>query len=196
MDCGSRRSATARVTMSRSVTIPLRRPSSTTGTEPMFWPFITSAASASDCDGDTLFTVAVMASRTLFSIAPPSLHLTLSLWRSGVRKLLPVLDAPLDERRPLGGGVAFQYGSVTRVSTYVDPGGARIDAVAALRARRPVAVCAVHALELDLAGPLELGSIRIAGTFAPPEVEDAGRIDAFLRRLAPVARGQRAVGLP
>jgi len=71
-----------------------------------------------------------------------------------------------------------------------------MEGVGALRARRPVAAGAIDTLELDLTGPLELGSVRMTGTFALPEVEDAGRIDAFLRSLALVARGQRAVGLP
>src|SRR5215472_1266440 len=116
--------------------------------------------------------------------------------RSGVRERLPLLELPFDECRPLGGGVAVQHSRVTWVGTQVNPGGPRMGGAGALRARRPVAADAIYALELDLTGPLELGSVRIAGTFALPEVEDAGRIDAFLRRLAPVARGQRAVGLP
>ena len=115
--------------------------------------------------------------------------------RSGVRERLPLLEPPFDESRPLG-GVAVQHSRVTWVGTEVDPGGPRMEGAAALRARRPVADGAIDALELDLTGPLELGSVRIAGTFAVPVVEDAGRIGAFLRRLAPVARGQRAVGLP
>ena len=71
-----------------------------------------------------------------------------------------------------------------------------MEGVGALRARRPVAAGTIDALELDLTGPLELGSVRATGTFALSEVEDARRIDVFLRRLAPVARGQRAVSLP
>src|SRR5215469_15124416 len=116
--------------------------------------------------------------------------------KSGVRHRLPILEPPSDECCPLGGVVAVQYGRVAWVGTEVDPGGPRVEGVAALRARRPVADGAIDALELDLTGPLELGGVRVTGTFALKEVEDAGRIDAFLRRLAPVARRQRAVGLP
>src|SRR5438094_9273770 len=115
---------------------------------------------------------------------------------SGVRHRLPLLETPLDECRPLGGVVAVQHGHVTRVGAEVDPGGPRVEGVGAVRARREVAAGTIDALELDLTGPLELGGVRMTGTFALPEVEDARRIDPFLRRLAPVARGQRAVALP
>src|SRR5215469_17175848 len=123
-------------------------------------------------------------------------RLNCAMPRSGVRERLPILKPPFDECRPLSGVVAVQHSRVTWVGTQVDPGGPRIEGVGALRAGRPVAVGAIGALELDLTGPLELGSIRIAGTFAPKEVEDAGRIDVFLRRLTPVARGQHTVRLP
>src|SRR5580693_382052 len=116
--------------------------------------------------------------------------------RSGVRERLPLIEPPFDECHPFGGGVAVQHSRVIWVGTEVDPGGACAEGVGALRTRRPVAAGAIDALELDLTGPLELGSVRMTGTFALPEVENAGRIDAFLGRLAPVARGQRAVGLP
>src|SRR5215469_12923356 len=116
--------------------------------------------------------------------------------RSGVRERLPLLEPPFDECRPPGGVVAVQHSRVSWVGTQVDPGGPRIEGVGARRAGRPVAAAAIGALKLDLTGPLELGSIRIAGTFAPKEVEDAGRIDSFLRRLTPVAGGQHTVGLP
>ena len=71
-----------------------------------------------------------------------------------------------------------------------------MEGVGAVRARDEVAVGAIDALELDLAGPLELRGIGVSGTLALPEVEDAGRVDPFLRGLAPVPRRQRAVGLP
>src|SRR6185437_16085426 len=116
--------------------------------------------------------------------------------RSGVRERLPLLEPPFDECCPLSGVVAVQHGDVTGVGTEIDPGGPRVAGVGAFGARRPVTAGAVDALQLDLTGRLEPGSVRMTGTFALPEVEDAGRIDEFLRRLAPVARGQRAVGLP
>src|SRR5215472_8674173 len=116
--------------------------------------------------------------------------------RSVVGERLPLREPPFDECGPLGGVVAVQDGRVTGIGANVDAGGPRRGGVGALRARGPVAVGAIDALELDFTGPLELGSVRMAGTFALPEVEDAGRIDAFLRRLAPVARGQRAISLP
>src|SRR5215469_4324726 len=101
--------------------------------------------------------------------------------RSGVRERLPLVQPLFDECRPLGGVVAVQHSRVTWVGTDVDPGGPRLDG-GALRARRPVAAAAINALELDLTRPFELGSVRIAGTFALPEVEDACRFNAFLRR--------------
>src|SRR3954470_23756967 len=116
--------------------------------------------------------------------------------RSGVRQRLPLLETLLDECRPLGRVVAVQHFPVTWVGTEVDPGGPCGEGVGAVRARRPVAAGAIDAPELDLPGPLEFGSVWKTGTFAIPEIEDAGRIDLFLRRLTPVARGQRAVGLP
>src|SRR5581483_1588748 len=42
----------------------------------------------------------------------------------------------------------------------------------------------------------QLRRIRVPWPFALPEVEDPGRIAPLLGRLAPVARGQRAVLLP
>src|SRR5204863_8656314 len=48
----------------------------------------------------------------------------------------------------------------------------------------------------DLAGALELRRIRLHRSFAPPEVEDAGRVFTFLRSLAPITGGQSAVLLP
>src|SRR5215831_406105 len=100
--------------------------------------------------------------------------------RSGVRERLPLREPPSDECGPLGGVVAVQHGCVTGIGANVDPGGPRMEGVGALRARRPVADGAIDALELNFTGPLELGSVRMAGTFALPEVEDAGRINVFL----------------
>src|SRR5581483_10261257 len=48
----------------------------------------------------------------------------------------------------------------------------------------------------DLADALELRGIRMPGALALPEVEDAGRIPALFRGLAPVAGRQGAVLLP
>src|SRR5204863_1145688 len=55
---------------------------------------------------------------------------------------------------------------------------------------------AVGGLHPDLAGPLKLWGIRVPRALALPEVEDAGRIPALLRGLAPVAGRQGAVLLP
>src|ERR671924_23044 len=55
---------------------------------------------------------------------------------------------------------------------------------------------AVGGFHPDLAGALELRGIRGPRALALPEVEDAGRIPALLRSLAPVAGRQRAVLLP
>src|SRR6188472_2211180 len=66
----------------------------------------------------------------------------------------------------------------------------------AIRPCRPVPGGAVGGLHPDLAGALELRGIRMSRPLALPEVEDAGRIPALLRSLAPVAGRQRAVLLP
>src|SRR4029079_5596676 len=80
--------------------------------------------------------------------------------------------------------------------TEVDPRRPRVEGLDAVRACREIAVRSVDALEQDLARPLELGCVRMAGPLAVPEVEDACGVDPLLRRLASVPRGQRAVGLP
>src|SRR4051794_24214673 len=115
---------------------------------------------------------------------------------SEIRQRLPLLETLLDECRTLGGVAAVQHRHVIRVGPEIDPGCPSVKGVGAVRARRPVATGAIDVLELDLTGPLELRSVRVTGTFALPEVENAGRIGPFLRRLTPVACGQRAVGLP
>src|SRR6188472_2427439 len=66
----------------------------------------------------------------------------------------------------------------------------------AIRPCRPVPGGAVGALHPDLAGALELRGVRVQRALALPEVEDAGRIGALLRSLAPVAGRQGAILLP
>src|SRR6185312_14000472 len=194
---GSLSLATARTTMSRSVIIPTSRSPSRMGIAPTSWLSISSATWLSGVSGAAERGLAVIASPTIIYVQPPS-----STWRrllsptSRVRERLPLLEPPFDECCPLSGVVAVQHGDVTGVGPEVDPGGPRVAGVGAFGARGPVAVGAVDALQVDLTGRLEPGSVRMAGTFALREVEDARRIDAFLRRLAPVTRGQRAVGLP
>src|SRR5215207_4952806 len=78
----------------------------------------------------------------------------------------------------------------------VDAGGSDIQPGVAIRPCRPVPGGAVGGLDRDLAGPLELRGVRVPRALALPEVEDAGRIPALLRSLAPVASGQGAVLLP
>src|SRR4029450_5346832 len=64
------------------------------------------------------------------------------------------------------------------------------------RTSPPVSGGAVGRLHLDLAGAFELRGIRVSRALAFPEIEDARRIPALLRSLAPVARRQGAVLLP
>src|SRR4029077_1904920 len=78
----------------------------------------------------------------------------------------------------------------------VDAGSSGIQLGVAIRPGRPVPRGAVGGLDLDLAGALELRSIGVPRALALPEVEDAGRVPAFLRGLAPVAGRQGAVLLP
>src|SRR5207245_11343914 len=61
---GSLPAATPRMTMSRSVTIPTRRPSSTTGIEPQSSCFMSTATSPSVAPGSTVTGAVVMSSRT------------------------------------------------------------------------------------------------------------------------------------
>src|SRR2546423_2856588 len=75
----------------------------------------------------------------------------------------------------------------------IDAGGSGIEPGVAIRPCRPVPGGAVGGLHLDLAGALELRGIRVPRALALPEVEDAGRIPAPLRSLAPVAARQAAV---
>src|SRR6478736_7269660 len=195
---GSLSLATARTTMSRSVIIPTSRSPSRIGIAPTSWLSISSATWLSGVSGAAQRGRAVIASPTIISFSLPgrrdagySRRPKGARASSGVRERLPLLEPPFDECCPLGGVVAVQHSRVTRVGTEVDAGRPRMEGVGVLRARCPVAVGAVDALELYLTGPLELGSVRMAGAFALPEVEDAGRVDAFFRRLAPVTRGQR-----
>src|SRR5215207_4735105 len=78
----------------------------------------------------------------------------------------------------------------------VDAGGSEIQLGVAIRPCYPVPGGAVGGLHPDLAGALELRGIRVPRALALPEVEDAGRIPALLRSLAPVAGRERAVLLP
>src|SRR5207248_5091548 len=78
----------------------------------------------------------------------------------------------------------------------IDAGGSGIEPGVAIRPCRPVPGGSVGGLHPDLAGALELRGIRVPRTLALPEVEDAGRISALLRGLAPVAGRQGAVLLP
>src|SRR5438270_5603859 len=66
----------------------------------------------------------------------------------------------------------------------------------AIRPCRPVPGGAVGGLHPDLACTLELRGIRVPRALTLPKVEDAGRIPALLRSLAPVAGRQGAVLLP
>src|SRR4029078_7789003 len=78
----------------------------------------------------------------------------------------------------------------------VNAGGSGGQPGVAIRPCRPVPGAAVHRLQADLAGALELRGVRGPRALALPEVEDAGRIPALFRGLAPVARRQGAVLLP
>src|SRR5881227_438321 len=78
----------------------------------------------------------------------------------------------------------------------IDAGGSGIEPGVAIRPCRPVTGGAVGGLHPDLAGALELRRVRVPRALALPEVEDAGRIPALLRSLAPVAGRQGAVFLP
>src|SRR5262245_35009427 len=91
---------------------------------------------------------------------------------------------------------AVQHLEVRGVGSKVDAGGSGIQPGVAIRTCRPVAGAAVGGLHLDLADALELRGIRVPRALAPPEVEDAGRVRALLRSLAPVAGRQRPVLLP
>src|SRR5688500_9990307 len=82
------------------------------------------------------------------------------------------------------------------VGPKVDAGGSGIQSRVPIRSCRPVSGGAVGSLQPDLASALELRSIRMPRALTPPEIENAGRVPALLRSLAPVAGRQRAVLLP
>src|SRR5690348_8252165 len=118
--CGSLPSAIPRTTMSRSVSIPISRSPSTTGTEPTSSCFISFAASASDSDGVAVLTSELIASFTLFpTLSSPLFHLDssrvgyplqqLSNHREVGRELCPSAAARLvvgraEDRRRVHGG--------------------------------------------------------------------------------------------
>src|SRR5918997_6564182 len=113
-----------------------------------------------------------------------------------VRGRLPLPEALRDELGTLLLAPTLQHLEVRGVGAKVDAGGSGIQAGVAIRPCRPVPGGAVGALHPDLAGPLELRGIRVPRALALPEVEDAGRIPALLRSLAPVAVREHAVLLP
>src|SRR6059058_5020114 len=113
-----------------------------------------------------------------------------------VRGRLPLPEALRDELGPFLLGPALQDLEVCGLGSKVDAGGSGIQPGVAIRPCRPVPGGAVGGFHRDLAGALELRGIRVPRTLALPEVEDAGRIPALLRSLAPVAGRQGAVLLP
>src|SRR5688572_7187366 len=110
-----------------------------------------------------------------------------------VRGRLPLPEALRDQLGALLLAPAVQHLKVCGVGSEVDTGGPGIQLGVAIRPCRPVPGGAVGGLHPDLAGALELRSIRVPRALALPEVEDAGRIPALLRSLAPVAGRQGAV---
>src|SRR5712691_11962849 len=113
-----------------------------------------------------------------------------------VRGRLPLPEALRDELGPLLLAPAVKHLEICGVGPQVDAGGSGAQPGVAIRACRPVPGGAVGGLEPDLAGALELRGIRMSRALALPEVEDAGRIPALLRSLAPVAGRQSTVLLP
>src|SRR5439155_18987660 len=113
-----------------------------------------------------------------------------------VRGRLPLPEALRDELGPLLLAPAVQHLEVRGFGTKVDTGGSGIQPRVAIRPCRPVPGGAVSGLHPDLTGAFELGGIRVPRSLALPEVEDAGRIPALLRSLAPVAGRQGPVLLP
>src|SRR5918997_2194564 len=113
-----------------------------------------------------------------------------------VRGRLPLPEALRDELGTLLLAPTLQHLEVRGVGAKVDAGGPGIQAGVAIRPCRPVPGGAVGGLHPDLAGALELRGIRVPRALALPEVQDAGRIPALLRSLAPVAGRQGAVLLP
>src|SRR4029079_5607006 len=109
---------------------------------------------------------------------------------------LPLVERPRDQLGALLLVPAVEHLEVRVVGPKVDSGRSLVHTCVAVGPGGPVAVRTVGGLHPDLAGPLELGSIRVPRPLALPEVEDARRVSALLRRFAPVPRGERAVLLP
>src|SRR5436305_6438143 len=113
-----------------------------------------------------------------------------------VRGRFPLPEALRDELGPLLLAPAVQHLEVCGVGSTIDAGGSGVQPGVAIRTCRPVPGGSVGGLHPDLAGALELRDSRMSRALAIPEVEDAGRIPALLRSLAPVAGRKGAVLLP
>src|SRR5437879_9399360 len=110
---GSLPAATPRMTMSRSVTIPTRRPSSTTGIEPQSSCFMSTATSPSVASGSTVTGAVVMSSRTFMR------HLRAGAAAGRVPPLGRSADledlGPADGADSLGGGPSVLHLVLLRV---------------------------------------------------------------------------------
>src|SRR5437773_11417140 len=123
---GSVPPATPRMTMSRSVTMPTRRPPSTTGIEPQSSCFMSVATSPSVASGLTVVGCFVMSSRT-FMCAPPGGDAAERTPRLSRRADLEDLG-PADRADPLSRGAPVLHGDLLRV-LYLTRGLA-LDAIA------------------------------------------------------------------
>ena len=119
-------SAITRTTMSRSVTMPTRRPPSTTGIEPQSDCFMSVATSPSVASGLTVVGCFVMSSRT-FMCAPPGGDAAERTPRLSRRADLEDLG-PADRADPLSRGAPVLHGDLLRV-LYLTRGLA-LDAIA------------------------------------------------------------------
>src|SRR6266480_5000050 len=111
---GSLPAATPRMTMSRSVTIPTRRPSSTTGIEPQSSCFMSTATSPSVASGLTVTGAVVMSSRT-FMRTPPEPELPQDAYRRLGRSADLEDLGPADRADSLGRGPPVLHSDLLRV---------------------------------------------------------------------------------
>src|SRR3954463_12632366 len=116
--------------------------------------------------------------------------------RSGVRDRLPLAQPVGDQIGALPIIVTVEDAHVRWLGAPIDAGGARVHLGTPVRSRREVPGGAIGRLDQDLTGAVELGCVRVPGTFTLPGIEDTRRVAAFLRSQAPVPRRQPAILLP
>src|SRR5688572_12741974 len=97
-------------------------------------------------------------------------------------------------RQPLGDQLgaspivpSVQDAEILGIGAHEDTGRPRVDLRLSVRTSDEVPGRAIGGLESDFSRPLQLRRVRVAGPFAFPIVENAGRILPLFRRFTPVS---------